>query len=221
MPARAQYIVSDPTMQAQVTANQSLQLTSLGSQLEQLQQTYATIKNTISSMGLNLLPINNNLPIISDGDARATAVQQCPGAEPVEMLANVFGVTSSNDIKGQQTQICYQIVMRQIHKYNTVAAMLNRMNDYASNLKGLVDGLNSLSEFASGSRQVSQTQTSQSENSLSVDMGNVDQQIKADDAIISTLKERQSMLAQAAMKGTMLGNAMQVVTFGAALSVGN
>jgi hypothetical protein len=111
--------------------------------------------------------------------------------------------------------------MRQIDKYNVVAKMLNRMNDYSSNLSNLVSTLNGLDALASGSREVSQTQTSQSQNALSLEMANVDQQIKADDAIISTLKERQSMLAQTAMKGTMLGNAMQIVTFGTALSVGN
>ncbi|MDR3444990.1 MULTISPECIES: hypothetical protein [unclassified Dyella] len=221
MPANAQWIVNDPTMQGLVTANQATQITSLADQLSQLEQTYSTIKNTISSMGLNLLPISNSLPIISDSDAQTTATNQCPGADPVSMVANVFGVDMSSDIKGQQTQICYQIVMRQIHKYNIVAGMLNRMNDYSNNLSSLVSGLNSLDAFASGSRQVSQAQTSQSQNALSVEMANVDQQIKADDAIIATLKERQSMLAQTAMKGTMLGNAMQVVTFGAALSVGN
>lgn len=220
-PASAQYIVNDPIMQGLVTANQATQIASLADQLAQLQQTYSTIKNTISSMGLNLIPINNSLPVISDSDAKATATEQCPGADPVNLAANVFGVDMSSDIKVQQTQICYQIVMRQIHKYNIVAGMLNRMNDFSSNLSGLVQGLNTLNAFASGSRETSQVQTSQAQNALSVEMANVEQQIKADDAIISTLKERQSMLAQNAMKGTMLGNAMQVVTFGAALSVGN
>lgn len=220
-PADAQWIVNDPTMQGVVTANQITQITSLANQLTQLEQTYNTIKNTISSMGLNLLPINNSLPVISDSDAQATAQGQCPGADPVSMVANVFGVDMSSDIKTQQTQICYQIAMRQIHKYNIVAKMLNRMNDFSSNLNSLVAGLNSLDAFASGSREVSQAQTNQSQNALSVEMANVEQQIRADDAIISTLKERQSTLAQTAMKGSMLGNAMQVVTFGAALTVGN
>lgn len=224
-PARAQWVVTDPTMQAQVTANQITQITHMVQEYTQMITQYTSLLSDLKSLNLNVMPVNNQLPIISD--AQAQVAKSCPGFSMVGQALGMIGIDPSltdGEIVAQQNYICANIVKLQVEKYNTVARMLNHMNDYFSGINQLTDQLNKISGKVSaiigggggsagsaGDRQAAQNQADQAQLALAAEMANAQQHLQAIDTTIATLKDQQSMLANIALKG---GNQLDLGTLG-------
>ncbi|WP_266169275.1 hypothetical protein [Dyella subtropica] len=227
-PAHAQWEVIDHSAIKSNEAGQLKQYGQLVQQYSQMVTQYTSMLTTLKSLNLNVMPVNNQLQPITD---TAPLVQQaCPGTtEPLSMAAGFVGLDTAEltgDIKTTQNKICQRITLLQIDKYNKVVNMLNHMNDYFAGLQQLAsnaDGIVGEATHAVGDRGAVQNQTSQAQTSLSIEMSNIEQQLRVNDAAIATLQAQQSMLGHIAVKGSpsLIGNAMQTIAFGAALNIDN
>jgi conjugal transfer/entry exclusion protein len=211
----------------QQVANEIKQLTAMGEQLgelqksfQQLQDTYNTIQSTIGSMGLNLLTIDNQLKEISTSDMQAQIQQECGDLDPVGAALSFAGFDMNTDVRTQQRKVCQQIIETQTDKYNTAVRLLNNMTGYSSTLSNISDSFGKIAAFAAGDREALSYRTNEALSTMTMDMNNADQKMKADDATISALQTRQSQLAKVALRGSssMIGDAMQAVIFTGAFS---
>jgi len=236
-PAYAQWVVTDPAMQTEVTANQFTQITHMIQEYTQMLTQYESLLSSLQSLNLNITPVNNQLTLITNPNA--IVQQTCPSSSVAGTVVGALGMDPSivdGQIVAQQASICTNIVLLQVDKYNTVARMLNHMNDYFGAIQQMSDKITSLgtqvggilggasgSSGSSGDRQAVQNQADQLRNSLSAEMAQVQQHLQAVDATIATLKDQQSMLANIALKGSnasgpsaLAGQIIQASTFAAA-----
>lgn len=238
-PAHAQtgWIVTDPTMQAEVTANQATQITHMIEQYTQMITQYQSLLSSLQGLNLNFIPTNNQLMPITDPSQ--IVAQNCPGASVSTQAMAVLGISPSlteGEIVGQQRTICANIVLLQVDKYNTVAKMLNHMNDYSNAITQMSNQFSAIADKAtaaisattgssgsSGDRQALQNQADQLRDTLATEMAQIQQHLHAVDASISALKDQQSMLANIALKGSnatgpaaLAGQIIQAGAFAAA-----
>jgi hypothetical protein len=225
--AHAQWEVVDTTAIASNEKGQAQQLGQLVTEYQQLVTQYTSMLSSIGSLqNIGLSSISNSqMAIITDPSS--LVAQNCPSAtDPVGMVVGALGLDAMSmtaNIQASQNKICQQITMLQIHKYNTVAQVLNEMNSYFSTLTSLNDKAGEIVGAvtnAVGDREALGNQQSQAQAALAAKIANVQGQLSADDAAISTLQAQQSMLGNIAIKGSnsMIGNAMQSVVFAGALS---
>lgn len=228
LPAHAQWEVIDNAMITSNEKGQADQLANMVKQYGQMVTQYTSMLTTLKSLNLNVMQVNNQLQPITD--TTALVQQACPGTtDPLSIAASLVGLDPAEltgDIKTAQNKICQRITLLQIDKYNKAATMLNHMNDYFAGLQQLTakaDEIVGEALHAVGDRGGVQNQTGQTQTSLSVEMSNIKQQLRANDAAIATLQAQQSMLGNIAVKGspTLIGNAMQTIGFGAALNIDN
>lgn len=225
--AQAQWVVTDPALQTNVTANQLTQDAHLVQQYTQMITQYTSMLTTLRSLNLNIMPINNQLTPISDPSAMVS--QACPGASLAGSALGAIGLDSSlvdGEIVSQQRAICTNIVLLQVDKYNTVANMLNQMNNYFAGLQQLTATADKVADMVSnaiGNREMLSNQTQDTQLRLSTEMANAQQHIQAVDATIATLKDQQSILANIALKGSnstglgaLTGQIIQAGAFAAA-----
>jgi hypothetical protein len=224
---KAQWAVIDG---AAIASNQQGQALQLAKTVEEYTQLVTQYENMISSIGalkdLGLSSLNNpTMQLINDPTPYVQ--QACPSNTGiVGTIAGAVGLTPPSvgiDIKQAQNQICQQITVLQIDKYNKVAGLLNQMNSYAGTLQSInskFDDTVGKVSSAMGNRDALNSQTNTSAAMFTAAYKNVEQQLAADDAAIATLKAQQSMLGDVALKGSpsLLGNAMQTVIFTTALS---
>lgn len=211
-----QQVANEVTQIGKMTA----QLTQLQQTFKQLQDTYNTIQSTISSMGLNLLQIDNQLQEISESDKQSQIQQECGGFDPVGTALSFAGFDMSKDVRTQQRLVCQQLIEAQAHKYNTAVRLLKNMNGYSSTLSNISNSFSKIAAFAAGDRDALAYRSNEALSTMTADMNNAEQQIKADDVTIAVLQVRQSQLAKVALRGSnsMVGNAMQAVIFTGAFS---
>lgn len=227
--ARAQWQVIDEAAILSSEKGQAQQLAQLISQYTQMVTQYQAMLSSLQSLNLNLIPIDNQLPLITDPSQQVN--QACPGASLAGTALGAIGMDPSivdGNIVTQQRAICAKIVVLQVDKYNTVAGMLNHMNDYFSGLKQLAattEQLVGAVANAIGNREALQNQTTQAQTALATEMANVEQHLRAVDATIATLKDQQSLLANVALKGSnatgpgaLTGQIIQAAAFSAAFS---
>jgi hypothetical protein len=227
--AHAQWQVIDEAAIASSEKGQYQQLMQLVSQYTQMVTQYESMLTSLRSLNLNVLPADNHLALIDDASQQVS--QACPGASLAGSVLGAVGMDPGiveGNIVTQQRAICAKIVLLQVEKYNTVATMLNHMNDYFSGLKQLAATTNQLVGAvanAIGNREALQNQTSQTQASLATEMANVEQHLRAVDATIATLKDQQSLLANVALKGSnatgagaLTGQIIQAAAFAAAFS---
>lgn len=225
----AQWQVIDEAAIASSEKGQAEQLAQLISQYTQMVTQYESMLSSLSSLNLNIIPTNNQLTLITDPSQQVN--QACPGASMPGMALSAIGMDPSivdGNIVTQQRAICAKIVLLQVDKYNTVATMLNHMNDYFSGLKQLAATTAQLVGAvanAIGNREALQNQTTQAQTALATEMANVEQHLRAVDATIATLKDQQSLLANVALKGSnatgpgsLTGQIIQAAAFSAAFS---
>jgi len=238
-PARAQWVVTDPTMQASVTANQITQITHMVQEYQQMITQYTSLLSDLKSLNLNILPVNNQLPLLTNPQDQVA--KSCPGLSTEGMVLGAIGIDpaiTDGEIAKQQNVICANIVLLQVDKYNTVARMLNHMNDYFGGLNQVMDQLNHIgskvgaiigggagSAGSSGDRDGVKNQTDQAQLSLAAEVANAQQHLQAVDATIAALREQQSLLANIALKGsnqlsleTLGGQVIQAAAFQTAFS---
>ncbi|HUB91145.1 MAG TPA: hypothetical protein VMA74_15580 [Dyella sp.] len=227
--AHAQWHVIDEAAIASNEKSQAQQLAQLVSQYTQMVTQYESMLTSLQSLNLNIISTNNQLPLITDPSQQVS--QACPGASLPGMALGAIGMDPAivdGNIVTQQRAICTKIVLLQVDKYNTVATMLNHMNDYFSGLKKLAETTDQLVgavEHAIGNREALQNQTTQAQASLATEMANVEQRLRAVDATIETLNEQQSLLAHVALKGSnstgpnaVAGQIIQAAAFSAAFA---
>ncbi|WP_266168371.1 hypothetical protein [Dyella subtropica] len=208
--AHAQWQVIDESAITSNHADQALEYGKTVEQYLQMIKQYEAMLTSLTSLNLNFQPVNNHLTLISDPSSQVA--QACPGASSLPGMAlGALGLDPSmvdGQIVTQQRVICAQIVMLQVDKYNTVAKMLNHMNDYFTGLQNMATTANNLVGDLTngiGDRQALQNQNAQTQATLSTEMANVEQHLKAVDATIAALKDQQSLLANVALKGSNSG----------------
>lgn len=235
--AHAQWQVIDASSIASNEKGQTAQLLQTVTDYKQMITQYESLLSKLQSLNLNIMPVNNQLTTI---DNPAAIVQQtCPSASLGGTIVGALGMNPSlvdGEIVSQQATICANIVLLQVDKYNTVAKMLNHMNDYFSAIQNMSSQLDQLGQTvggilgsvsgspgSSGDRQGMQNQADQMANSLATEMAQVQQHLQAVDATISTLQAQQSMLANIALKGSnatglnaLTGQIIQAGAFAAA-----
>jgi hypothetical protein len=225
-PVDAQVLVTDTAAIASNEKNQALLLAKMVDQYTQMVEQYTAMLTDLRSLNLNVATIDNQLQPIAD--ASSLVKQACPGATDVSgMASNLVGLNVAEmkeDIRTSQTKICQRITLLQIDKYNKVVNMLNRMNIYFAGLQQVTskaDQLAKKADHALGNRDMVKYQADQLQATLVIEMSNIEHQLRANDAAIATLQAQQSMLGKVALKGSqsLVGDAMSVIAFGAALNI--
>lgn len=225
--AHAQWQVIDSSSIASNEKGQASQLAQLVTEYQQLVTQYTSMLTSIGSLqNIGLSSINNSQMAIIN-DPSSLVAQACPSAtDPVGIVVGALGLDSASmtaNIQASQNAICQKITLLQIHKYNTVAQLLNEMTSYFGTLDSLnqkADQIIGAVTNAQGDREALSNQQTQAQAQLAAKFANVQGQLSADDAAIQTLQAQQSILGNIALKGSnsMIGNAMQTVVFAGALS---
>lgn len=183
-------------------------------QLQQYEQMLSSIENIPNN--LSLAP--NQLKEVTDIDpliqGKCSSTAGLGGL--VSSVMNSMSSLMTQSIANTQQMLCGQIVTTQVHKYNQTVAMLNKLRSYSNQFQRLDNALNTNSKEADTGRVAAQADKYNS--AVATEMGNWEAQMKADDAVIATLENQQSILGHIALKGsnTILGNVVQATTFAAA-----
>lgn len=218
----AQVVVVDPgsiasneqgfaTQLAKTIEQYAKQIQQYETQLQQYQQMLSSIQSL--SNGLSLAP--NQLQHVTNTESLIQG--KCSNASsPASLVSSVMNSMSSlmtQSITQTQQMLCGQIVTTQIHKYNTTVDMLNKLNGYSNQFQQVEGIARSISTVADSGRAA--TQVEKYSSAVTTEMGHWQAQMKADDAVIETLQNQQSILGHIALKGnsTALGNVVQATTF--------
>lgn len=187
-------------------------------QIEQYQQQilqYEQILTSIQSLATGGITLTSE-KLIPISDASNLIQQSCPGASGGGMLGSMISfVTSSfdNSITKNQQDICVQIVLVKIDKYNTTVKVVNDTQRFGQELQQITTTLSKMTTQGDSDRVTANT-AAHSEQ-LAWEMQDWQSQMKKDDAIISTLEQQQGILAKMALNGhhTILGNVVQAAAF--------
>ncbi|HUB90276.1 MAG TPA: hypothetical protein VMA74_11190 [Dyella sp.] len=213
--ACAQWAVID---QANLAANQEGFYNQLQQTIQQLLTEKAQLEQLMSKIsglhfGINLG--NQSLQPVSDASRDQLIQMNCQGESGGIIGSAVNALTSlaSQSIRQSQQQICAQIVIAQVDKYNITVTMLNEVQKYNTVFDQVSDIIDEVDTLADAGRAHTQAQTYS--NALTTEMANWRAQMEADDAIIRTLEDQQSMLARAALNGggggSVAGSALNAV----------
>ena len=190
------------------------QLQQYQTQLQQYQQMLSSIQNIPNSLSLapNQLQQVTDTQSLIQGKCSSTSG---PGGV-VSSIMNSMSSLMTQSIAQTQQMLCGQIVTTQIKKYNETVVMLNKIQGYGSQFQQL-DGLMGTGSTQADAERAS-TQVVKYSSAVATDMGNWQTQMNADDAVISTLQNQQSILGHIALNGssTTLGNVIQATTFAGA-----
>jgi prefoldin subunit 5 len=214
--------------------------------LQEWMQELNSWKTQISSLGslVNGLNISgSSLQTISDADKVTLVNQSCPGPSLLsaqglaQMLTTALNANAglTGNIQQSQQNICQQIVLLQVDKYNRTVAMLGRINGYGNTLAQLQNTLNTVDAALKGitaltsGGSISQSiadltsqmnSAQQNRSGLDAEMKAYQASISADDAAISSLQMMQSNLGKVALHGSpsLLGQVIQAGAFAAAFN---
>jgi hypothetical protein len=230
---QAQVIVSDPILEGSGAAidlstakSLSQEVLSYARQFEQLQQEVATVQNILmkaQNLGTDISLFDSNLQLISNPDSIINSA--CPGAGGGGIVGSALNSLASalnpnQPVATRQQMICAQIVTYEVDEYNKTATALNAMGSVhdstLNKLNSLIASVDTL-----GKTSNAQAQTAGVNLNVVTAMSTWQTQIKADDAIIETLKKQQSILAKVAMNGnaTPLGTLVQATALKAAFTI--
>lgn len=191
------------------------QLDQYTTQLQQYEQMLTSIQNIPNSVSLS----SNQLEHVTNTDALIRG--KCSGTPGVgglvSTLMNSMSSLMSQSITQTQQVLCGQIVTTQIKKYNETVDMLNQLhNKYGDNLQQLESSFQRVKSLGDTDSVTAQAQ--KYSDGLATEMSNWQARMKADDAVIETLQNQQSILGHVALNGssTPLGNVIQATTFAAA-----
>jgi hypothetical protein len=190
------------------------QLDQYKQQVQQYEQILTSIQN-LATGGITLT--SERLTPISD--ASNLIQQSCPGANGGGMLGNMTSIVTSsfdNSITKNQQNICAQIVLAQVEKYNKTVKMINDTQQFGQELQQITASLSKVSTQGDSNKVAANTGAHSEQ--LVWEMQEWQSQVKKDDAIIATLQQQQSLLAKVALNGsnTILGNVVQAGAFAAA-----
>ena len=199
--ACAQWAVIDQT---NLAANQEGFYNQLQQTIQQLLTEKAQLEQLMSKisglhLGINLG--NQSLQPVGDASRDQLIQMNCQSGSGGILGSAVNALTSlaSQSIRQSQQQICAQIVIAQVDKYNKTVTMLNEVQKYNTVFDQVSDIIDDVNTLADSGRAHTQAQTYS--NALTTEMANWRAQMEADDAIIRTLEDQQSMLARTAVNG--------------------
>lgn len=227
--ASAQVLVTDTISNATNTTGFAKQLAQsvadYARQAEQLFQETQTALQLVSSVqGLtsNMSLFPNQMQQITDASPIIQA--NCAGSNSSGIVGNLLNQVTSlinQSVMQRQQQICVAIVQTQVDKYNLTVQMIQRLggySDYFNKVEGIIKTAKTLGDANSANNQAKQY-----DSAMNTEMNDYQTQIKAKDALISSLQSMQSALAQGALRGdpSLLGNAIQAAALTAAFSIDN
>jgi hypothetical protein len=184
----------------------------------QLQQ-YEQMLTKVENLGTNFQLLPNSMSRIEDPDPliQANCNSGSSGSIVGNLLNNVTSLINQSIAKSQQ-QICAQIVTTQVNKYNATVDMVGVLFANTSSLKTLSDVTSKFTN--AGESSAATTQAAGYSNEMATRMNEWAATVKADDAIISSLRDMQSTMARAAMnaKPSLGGEAVQAAVLTAAFT---
>ena len=221
----AQVLVHDPGAVASDHADSALQYAKQGlqyaKQLQEYQtqlQQYEQILTSVQSLATGGISLTSGQlePI---GDASNLIQQSCPGANGGGILGDMTSIVTSSfsqSITTNQQNICAQIVLAQVDKYNKTVKVVNDTQQFGQQLQQLTSNLSKLDTQGDSNRAAANAEYQSSQ--ISSEVVDWQSQMQKDDAIINTLQQQQSILAKVALNGsnTTLGNVVQAGAFAAA-----
>ena len=187
-------------------------------QLQQYQQMFINLK----SLG-NVMPSFNNQ--LQHLDANQLAQVECNspnGTWSVGGIAQSITSSFNKSYVEAQKEICAQVVTIQVDKYNKTADMMDRMNYYNSLAQQTDQSRTGISqESGTGDLNSNTNQAARNLADLQTEFANWQSRMAADDSMLKTLQDMQSVLAEAALKGSqdMLSKGVQAAALAAALQV--
>jgi hypothetical protein len=190
------------------------QLEEYQTQLNQYQQILSSIQG-LATGGISLT--SGQLQTI---DNASNLVQQsCPGANGGGVLGEMTSIVTSSfsqSITQNQQNICAQIVLAQVDKYNKTVKVVNDTQQFGKQLQQITANLGKLTTQGDSNRASANAEFQSSQ--ISSEMVDWQSQMQKDDAIINTLQQQQGILAKVALNGsnTILGNVVQAGAFAAA-----
>lgn len=151
LPTCAQWAVID---EANLEANKEgfySQLQQTIHQLETEKQQLEQLMSKITGFHFNVDLGKQSLQPVSDGDRDNLIQLNCQNHTGGVIGSAVNALTSlaSHSIRESQQQICAQIVMAQVDKYNTTVGMLNKMQSYHTafdQVSGIIDNIDTLAD---------------------------------------------------------------------------
>jgi len=190
------------------------QLEEYEKQVQQYEQILTSIQS-LATGGITLT--SGRLTPISD--ASNLIQQSCPGASGGGILGSMTSIVTStfdSSITKNQQNICVQIVLAQVDRYNKTVKMVNDTQQFGQELQQITASLSQMSTQGDSNRVSANTGTHSEQ--LAWEMQDWQSQMKKDDAIITTLQQQQGLLAKVALNGsnTILGNVVQAGAFAAA-----
>lgn len=189
------------------------QLKEYATQLQQYQQMLSSIPGLRTGMSLvpnTLQPITNVSSIV---EGKCAGPGETGG---ISTLLNSMSSMMGESISQTQQVLCAQIVTQQIDKFNKTVAMLNKLHGYAGQFQQVENVVNAMSTLADTGR--ASIQVEQYGKAVQTEMADWQAEMQADDSVIATLENQQSILAHIALKGSnsTVGNVVQAAAFEAA-----
>lgn len=223
---RAQWVVVDPTQIGQDAANFAKTIAQYTKQITQYQavlEHYRQQLVSLTQMNFSLPTMQNSYQEISQSDMQKLASNACPSANgsglsgAVTGLLQIFTPDANKSILENQQKICIQIQFRQMDKYNLTVKMLSRIQDYSSNMQSISGQLGQVGT-SQGAMDGVKANIEANNLAMNTEMQLWNQQVQADDQIISYLHNQQAVQARIILNGsnTTLGNVVQAATFAAA-----
>lgn len=211
---------------AQTVDQYAKQVEQYATQLEQLSVQYQQFTNLLVTLGN--LPNALTMPggPIPHLDASALAPMRCGasgGSIPGGLMASLASAFESSYLTAQR-QICRKLVEIEIEKYNSTADMLDRIKGpggYAELARKLEAMREALGRLANGDLGSINNQATRNMANLNAEMYNWQAGIAGYDAMLKSLEDLQSTLANNALNGrpTLLGTGIQAAALAAALHV--
>lgn len=235
--ARAQVLVTDLTAIANNHADHALEygkqvmqyakqleqhltaLESLAAQYEQLSNMLVTLKNLPNSISMPGAPVVHL-------DAPTLAQMQCTTSDGTifgGLMSALRSAFASQYLQAQH-QLCEAIVAVEVEKYNSTADMLQRIKGpggYAELGRKLEAMREALGRLAHGDLTSINDQAGRNLLHLNEEMSNWQAGITAYDAMLKSMQDMQSTLANQALNGqpSLLGTSIQAAALAAALHV--
>lgn len=223
--ASAQVVTNDPGAIAKLVAQIKKQIQQYEQQVQQYQlqfQQYQQMFINLQSLGNTMPSFNNQLQNL---DANQLAQVECNTSNGTWSVGSIVqSVTASFNKKyvEAQKEICAQVVTIQVDKYNKTAAMMGRLNYYNNLAQQTDQGRTGISQQSgTGDLNSNTNQAARNLADLQTEIANWQSQMAADDSMFKTLQDMQSVLAEAALRGSqdMLGKGVQAAALATALQV--
>lgn len=179
-------------------------------QLYQETQTALQLVSSVQGLASNMSLLPNQMQQITDASPLIQA--NCAGSGSGGIVGDLLNQVTSlvnQSIMQRQQQICAAIVQTQVDKYNLTVQMTQRLggySDYFNKVEGIINSAKTLGDANSANNEAQKY-----DSAMNTEMNDFQTQIKAKDAMISSLQDMQSTLAQSTMRGgtSLLGNAVQ------------